>query len=209
VSAEAHRVREAGPDDVCPLALMLRRAFHDDPIYRWLVPRERQWERNGQHLFACYLRQSAASGTVLTTPEREGAALWVRPSAPGPGVLERLRSAAALLRTVRARTPLALRAAAVIHRHHLRDPHWYLSILGTEPPLQGLGIGSALMRPVLERCDAEGRLAFVKTATRSTLPLYEQHGFAIVDAFRLPAGGPEVWCMVRRPQAPDAGGARG
>ena len=35
---------------------------------------------------------------------------------------------------------------------HPREPHHYLFFLGTRPEWQSRGIGSALMRPVLERC---------------------------------------------------------
>jgi ribosomal protein S18 acetylase RimI-like enzyme len=34
--------------------------------------------------------------------------------------------------------------------------HWHLPFLGVDPKAQGLGMGSSLMSPLLERCDSEG-----------------------------------------------------
>ena len=43
------------------------------------------------------------------------------------------------------------------HRSVAPQLHWYLVLLGVDPPRQGGGIGSALLAPVLARAD-EGKL---------------------------------------------------
>ena len=72
------------------------------------------------------------------------------------------------------------RLEAELKKHHPRQPHWYLSVLSVEPECQGLGHGSALMKPGLERADAAGSGAYLETprpshvgclARRSTEPI--------------------------------------
>lgn len=50
----------------------------------------------------------------------------------------------------------ALRLFMEVERRHPREPHWYLALLATDPSVQGRGLGTALLAPVLEQCAREG-----------------------------------------------------
>ena len=84
-------------------------------------------------------------------------------------------------------------------RHHLPEPHFYLSALGVDPARQGSGVGTALMRPVLERCDRDGTPAYLETAVARNVLLYERLGFEVVDELVLPGTDVHGWLMARRP----------
>jgi|SRR5262245_25553791 len=92
--------------------------------------------------------------------------------------------------------------------HHPRDPHYYLQFIGVHPDCQGTGIGSALLRAVLDRCDLEGVSAYLEADERSRL-LYAKHGFEAFTEIRLQEG-PSAWPMWREPRrAPDNKEAKG
>ena len=110
-----------------------------------------------------------------------------------------LRHAPALLRVLGRRTMLALRGLGQIEARHPREPHWYLAVLGTDPARQGEGIGSALLRPVLDDCDRLELPAYLETATERNVDFYARHGFKVVQEMRLPLGGPALWRMWREP----------
>jgi ribosomal protein S18 acetylase RimI-like enzyme len=82
--------------------------------------------------------------------------------------------------------------------HHPQDPHYYLQFIGVHPECQGTGIGSALLRAVLDRCDLEGAAAYLEADERSKL-LYLKHGFEATAELRLPKG-PSFWPMWRAPR---------
>ncbi len=82
---------------------------------------------------------------------------------------------------------------------HPAAAHWYLAFLGTDPASQGRGLASACLAPVLARCDAEGTLAYLETATPANLPFYAGQGFAVTGEVTLP-GGPLLWLMTRPPR---------
>jgi GNAT superfamily N-acetyltransferase len=83
-------------------------------------------------------------------------------------------------------------------RHnHVPEPHYYLSALGVEPGRQGQGVGTALMRPVLDRCDRDRIPAYLETATERNLPLYQRYGFSIVEELTLPGARVHGWLMRR------------
>jgi GNAT superfamily N-acetyltransferase len=81
--------------------------------------------------------------------------------------------------------------------HHPPGSYWYLQFLGVTPAWQGRGIGSALMAPVLERCDREGARAYLDATSERNRPLYERHGFQAEDPFA--SRGPPLWPMWRQP----------
>lgn len=63
----------------------------------------------------------------------------------------------------------------------------------------GRGVGSALMRPVLETCDRDGVPAYLEATSERNKRLYLRHGFEVTDEIRLP-DGPTLWRMWRAPR---------
>src|SRR5436305_13784425 len=152
----AHQATEA---DVPRLAAVLGRAFADDPLNKHLVPDDQRRAKRLPGGFAEQMRHVfLPSGAVLTTPDRAGAALWLGPEAQRLPLRAQLRLMPGMARLFGMRgIPGAMRTMAELDSRAPREPHWHLSLLGVEPDRQGAGIGSALLQPVLERCD-RGRL---------------------------------------------------
>jgi GNAT superfamily N-acetyltransferase len=198
-------VREARREDFRPLAAMLARAFYDDPVTSWFYPNARRRLARAERFFAIRLRQLASQRLIFTTPDHSGAALWTLPGR----WREDLGQSLMLLPMLPVLLPhivRSTRASREIERRHPVLPHYYLSVLGTEPEKQGGGIGSALLVPVLDRCDDEGVPAYLESSKESNVGFYEGHGFVVTERFDLP-GGPPLWLMWREPRRP-AGGRR-
>ena len=87
-------------------------------------------------------------------------------------------------------------------RHPSGPPHYYLAVLGTDPAQQGQGLGSALLAPVLERCDADGVGAFLESSKERNLAFYGRHRFEVVGDYQVP-DGPKLWFMWREPRPPE------
>lgn len=94
--------------------------------------------------------------------------------------------------------PRAFELFELFDTHHRRDRHYYLQFIGVRPECQGTGIGSALLRAVLDCCDREGAAAYLEADERSKL-LYLRHGFEATAEIRLPKG-PSFWPMWRAPR---------
>jgi ribosomal protein S18 acetylase RimI-like enzyme len=82
---------------------------------------------------------------------------------------------------------------------HPTEPHVYLFVLGARPTHQGQGLGSALLRHVLDRCDADGTPAYLEDTNTRNRDLYRRHGFAQTGEIRLP-DGPPLYPMWRDPR---------
>ncbi len=178
---------------------MLARAFRDDPIHRWMLPTEQQWRWGSRRLFASLVRDVAPRSGAFTSPGLEGAALWFQPGRPTPGLRSWLEGAAVILLSVGMHGRVVARGLSRLERRRPAEPHWYLSVLGTDPVHQGKGVGSTLLAPVLERCDRDGVLAYLESSKLGNIPFYERHGFVVTEEIAMP-DGPKVWGMAREPR---------
>lgn len=117
------------------------------------------------------------------------------------GVADQLRLLPRVARNAGRYLPRVLTTISFTESKHPLEPHYYLPALGVEPEWQGGGVGSALMRPILERCDREGFPAYLEASTPRNRALYERHGFELVEEVRVPRGGPPLWRMWREPRS--------
>lgn len=191
--------RRAVPADLPALRRALARAFMDDPVARWSSPRVGPRSRMLERFHGARLRQALSSDDVWTEDRLRGAAVWFPPERARTTLREDLELARAML-TPRLlwRAPLVLAGfmREVELRHPSSPPHWYLAVLGTEPAEQGHGIGSALLEPVLSRCDEDGVCAYLESSKERNIAFYARHGFRVVSELRLPRG-PVMWGMWR------------
>ena len=196
-------VRLASTGDIDGMAEALSLAFHDDPIMQWLFgdthPRPMQYSRPFfKHEGARHLRNAH----VFTLDGTPGAAYWDPPGHWKTNVKDILTMTPLMVRGMRSRTLKALRGLSRMEAAHGKHPdHYYLAVLGTRPDRQGAGLGSALMAPVLDRCDAEGTGAYLESSKEANIPFYRRHGFEVVGEIQFPSG-PKLWPMWRDPQVP-------
>ena len=188
-------VRPARPDDAAALAEPLARAFWDDPVTMWAHPHERNRMRRTVRFFLGRMRALLPHELSCVTDEQDGAAIWSPPDAWQMGLRELLYDLPAFLSP---RTPFVLRAMHGIEQRHPTGPHYYLSILGVEPSRQGEGLGSALLQPMLRRCDEEGVGAYLESSKESNVRFYARHGFRVTEEVPL-RNGPPMWLMWRDP----------
>lgn len=193
-------IRRAKTDDVPTLAAMLARAFLDDPVAGWAWRPDRLRLRALERFQATRLRQLIATEEVWTTEDLACAALW----APPGHYHSTLRETAALLPSflhprLLPRMPLVGLGWEKLERAHPPDPpHFYLAVLGTDPAAQGRGLGSALLRGVLDQCDQDGIGAYLESSKESNIAFYARHGFRVLEPIEL-LRGPTMWKMWRDP----------
>jgi GNAT superfamily N-acetyltransferase len=194
-------VRKMAKGDIGPVAAALARAFYSDPHFCWIVPddtRRMQMLERGFELFIRRVWLPPDEGH--TTDRLAGAALWMPPQTWHLGPIAQLRLLPGTIRRIRANTPRLLKALTFIERKHPRSPlHWYLPIVGVAPVWQGRGYGSALLGPILRRCDEEGQPAYLEASTPRNRALYERHGFEVIEECRYARDAPPLWRMWREP----------
>ncbi len=198
----APAVRRAEVADVDALCDLLVAAFDDDPVATFIFPDPRLRPRGLHTWFRLQIAKGQLPfGGVFTNADRTGAAVWAPPGRPVAhglaGIVGLLPVAPYVLRTLRP----TLSFLTAIEKAHPTEPHWYLATLGTHPSVQGRGIGSSLLAPVLALCDAEGTPAYLESSKERNVPFYRRHGFEVVGELQF-GESPPIWRMWRQPVAP-------
>ncbi len=206
-------IRTAGDDDRELIVRLLDEAFQDDPVSGWVFP-GREYRRATHHkLMAAFTDVVLADGRIDITEDGSACALWMSVPAEVSGDAEAGAEDRpeddGFARTRQdvdpdnERVELIGRLTAAVHPSG--RAHEYLWMIGVTPGRQGEGLGSALIGSVLDRCDREGRAAYLEASNERSRLLYERLGFeAAGEPLALPEG-PFMWPMWREPRPTGSG----
>ncbi len=193
-SSNAVGARPATSADIRAVSHTLAAAFFDDPVFSYcyadvalrleILPR---W-------FEIVTEATLPHGEIYTTDDVVAGAVWVP-----PGVEDDEHMGAALGEISGRYAHTLFEIFERMEEKHPRQPHYYLFLLGTRPDWQSRGIGSALMRPVLELCDRDAMPAYLEATSEGNKSLYLRHGFEVAGEIKIP-GGPSMWPMWRTPK---------
>lgn len=206
------RVSRLGRDQVPLASEVLARAFQDDPLTVYMIPDPHERARCLPAFYALPAALAERFGEAFVTgPDVLGAALWFPPGLTefGPGHFQDVGAgslAKELPEGAFGRFASVIGYLGGLRKRDVPQPHWYLAILGVEPALQGRGIGGALVRPILERCDSARLPCYLETQKARNVLFYERHGFRVVVEVEEPRSGIRFWTMLREPHGPPKSG---
>ncbi|WP_030594355.1 GNAT family N-acetyltransferase [Streptomyces fulvoviolaceus] len=193
-------IRAADEGDRELVVRLLDEAFQDDPVSRWVFPDDEYRRTTHHRLMAAFTDIVLTVGRIDLTEDGTACALWMSVPADehdpegedGPAQLR------AGIDPDNERIELIGRLTNAIHPSG--RAHEYLWMIGVAPERQGEGLGTALMTPVLDRCDREGLPAYLEASSARSRKLYERLGFELPDRPLDLPDGPQMWPMWREPR---------
>jgi GNAT superfamily N-acetyltransferase len=147
---------------------------------------------------------------LIAFPHREiwiaadGAAVAIWSEQPEPPVARatRERMDDASNAAYGARRALIAEVDVILQARRPDGPHRFLGSMGVSTARQREGLGSAVLRPVLEELDRDEIPACLETSTVGNVAFYGRLGFTVHAHLNdLPGGAPETWVMWRAPAA--------
>ncbi|MEU8772838.1 GNAT family N-acetyltransferase [Streptomyces sp. NPDC048606] len=192
-------IRQADRSERDEVARLLDEAFRDDPVSGWVFPDPEHRAAVHGRFLGVFVDVALAEGRIDRAADGSAAALWLRiPAGEPEGEDEIPAKMRAVADPDNERCELVGRLTGAVHP--TAEEHEYLLMIAVEPGRQGEGLGTELMRPVLERCDRDGVPAYLEASSERSRRLYERLGFAFTgEAVRLPEG-PLMWPMWRKPR---------
>jgi len=189
----SNEVHHAVRADLDSLEATLADAFHDDPMMAWIYPETETRPAHSQAFMRAGLEMGFPHGHVYSATPDAGAAVWAPPDVDLFDDAAITNMFTLLGEQIGARAEEVGNGLLEVSAHHPHDvPHFYLFILGTKRSQQGKGLGSSLMREVLDRCDRQGLAAYLESSNPRNVPFYERHGFKVTAEVAL---SPE--CTIR------------
>lgn len=183
----------------------LARGFHYDPLAVYMIPDSEQRARSLPAHFSAFVRLGHLFGEVYTTRGTpQGAAVWFGPGAGAWELQPEQLEVAGVARLEQelptgafARFVSVLQHLEPLHKRDAPTQHWYLAVLGVDRELQGRGISSALLQPILRRADEHRLPCYLETVEPSNVPFYRKHGFEVVVEGVEPKSGLRFWTFLR------------
>lgn len=186
------------------MATTLADAFDADPLFRWATGAVsgESIQPKLRALFGATLKQELRRDDhlVFTSDDHLGVAVWMHPNQWKMSALTTMRVLPAIFRSLGTRTPRLLGAFSAIEKVHPEPEHYFLEALGMARQMQGKGFGSALILPMLDRCDAEGMPAYLESSNPQNIPFYARHGFQPTGEIAVGTGAPTVTAMWHDPR---------
>jgi GNAT superfamily N-acetyltransferase len=190
-------VQPASERDVPIIANILADAFQADRVFAWCMPDSALRQAALPPFFDLFARTVARTGEIHLADG--GAALWVPPGRGAVPAEEEEEFGAAVGEIIGEDAERTFALMAVMEEHHPTTPHYYLPFIGVRAAAQGKGIGSALLRTVLDRCDREGVPAYLEATSEENRRLYERHGFVVQRELSV-EDSPALFAMWREPR---------
>jgi ribosomal protein S18 acetylase RimI-like enzyme len=203
-------VRKARAADFGATAVVLARAFADNPSYAYMHPRVRSRPRDLERFFLRNLAWHEAfdltwivadeAGRIVGTatlelpggikrPTLEGISHWLVPTVREQGVRTFVRT---------------VRTAGEFHRQYeamVGPDYWHVHAVAVDPDRQGLGAGATLLRHAFDELDrlllSQPAPVVLSTQRERNLAFYERFGFQPVKSELMGGGSFRSWFMKR------------
>jgi len=181
--------RVATPADAALVTRILVDAFADDPMWgAWAFPDECDRRAHRRAVFRLFVDGALRYPSTWIAAGESAVAMWIPPRATAVSPEQE----AALETELRTRLG-AEQAARIFQAFDLFDtmtptePHYYLSLLGTDPAHSGKGHGRRLLADTLRVVDSERAAAYLDCADE-LVPFYARFGFELIGSVLLPEG---------------------
>ncbi len=184
---------------------MCARAFFEEPFYQVVFPDEKTRFKKLLNFFHFRIKYGLNYGKVYTSSDKiENIAIWLPTEKPGMPFSRMLRCGVLFsVLTMGASSVQRLmdieKYIAAMHSKTITEFHWHLSPIAVDPPVQGQGKGSQLMKPMFEKFDKEKTCCFIETQTLENVEIYEHLGFKTIHITEIPKIDMTNWSMLREP----------
>lgn len=180
--------RRATMADAALVTGILVEAFAEDPMWGpWAFPDPGTRRRYRQVVFGLLVQGALRYPWVWVSADDAATAVWIPPGGTELSPAEEDQIDRVLRDSLGARAAAVLSAFESFEAARPEEPHYYLTLLGTDPRRAGRGIGQRLLRSNLETLDAERAAAYLEAAD-GLVSFYQRLGFRRLTRFQLDAG---------------------
>lgn len=192
-------------NEINKLANVAMDAYEDYPLHNWFS--------NGKYdpkasklIMQISLKTMTDIGVIYAdSPDINGFAVWLPPTFQGSktlpflingGISLILHSGFGIINKLLTYENYAMNLKKKFTGHF----DWYLYNLSVSKKAQGKGIGSKLLKPMLEFSDLEQLTAYLETNKESNVGLYEHFGFNLMEEDFIPNSNVKHYAMTRTPK---------
>ena len=88
--------------------------------------------------------------------------------------------------------------AMEIKNKHAKPGCWYLYVFETMAEFRGKGLGSKIMKPMLNYLDEHNQDCYLETHKEENVKIYEHYGFELLEISKIPETDVVQYSMLRK-----------
>ena len=135
--------------------------------------------------------EEANSLAIFSPYEKGGVSIWKYIKAGGLGLIPSIG-----IKMVRRMTSFE-KFAMEIKNKHSKPGCWYLYVFITMPQFRGKGLGSKIMKPMLDYLDEHNQDCYLETLLSINVEIYKKFGFELKEEIRVPNTDLTLYAMLR------------
>lgn len=165
---------------------ILSAAFSDNRSVTYIIPQDSINKDRLRHLIKYSFNLCLRFGEVLLSDDQKGCALIIYPEKKRTSLTSLLWDLEFVIKcTGLSNIRKIIRREKIIERLHPLAPKCYIWFIGVLPGEQSKGVGSRLLREIIEYGRTSGRVMCLETSTPKNLPWYIKHGFTVYNELDL------------------------
>lgn len=135
--------------------------------------------------------ENANSLAIFSPYEKNGVSIWRYLMAGGLGLFFSFG-----LKTVNKMTSFE-KFAMEIKNKYAKPGCWYLYVFVTMPEFRGQGLGSKIMKPMMEYLDDHQQDCYLETLLPINVEIYQKYGFELKEEVKVPNTDLTLYAMLR------------
>ena len=186
-------MRRADYSDKNLIVNILAKSFDNNKSVNYIVKQDKKRAVRMRELMeysfdVCYL-----FGDIFLTDDRKGCALIVMPDKKKTTFKSIMLDAKLALSVIGlSNIKKAMNRESRINKLHPEEPFYYLWFIGVDPAEQNNGIGTKLLKHLINEAKSKQKPVYLETSTLKNIPWYEKFGFTVYDKLDF---GYELFCM--------------
>ena len=172
---------------------ILLKSFDDNKSVNYIVKQDGKRAERIKALMEYSFDVCHLYGDVFLTGDKKGCALIVMPDKKKTtlhSILLDTRLALSCIGLLNLKRVMAREAA--VKKLHPNGAMYYLWFIGVDPSYQNKGIGTRLLKEVINEGSSKQRAVYLETSTLKNIPWYEKSGFTVYNKLDF---GYELFCL--------------
>ncbi|MEI2696027.1 MAG: GNAT family N-acetyltransferase [Saprospiraceae bacterium] len=182
-SIKHSEIRLANKTEMSIIIQIIMNSFKSDPHINWLLEKSNNPKKI--EIAAEYITdETFAKGEIYLTNDDLGLAFWQTEKKEGFSINFIKRNLSFLFRLGLRTAFRSLKNQILSHSHFpKKKPFYYLALIGVMPQVQGKGLASKLLNPVLEDCKNKKTPVYLETGNKNNVEIYKKKGFTLTDTY--------------------------
>jgi ribosomal protein S18 acetylase RimI-like enzyme len=179
-------ILKATKNDKQSVVEILCGSFANDPHINYIVGKGKGFQSRYKRLMSYAFEQAQANGFIEISENRQSVTLWRRYTSKKLTLSLLVESIKFFYHYGILGMKRINEMEKVVQKDYPKDKSFlYLWFIATLPKSQGLGYGTALLNPILEKCQQEKTEVYLETSTKANVWYYQKIGFEVYDTLTL------------------------